>query len=287
VGDVVDGTVTKLMPFGAFVDLGGMDGLIPMGELAWGRVESAEEVVRAGQAVRVMVRGIDWERDRISLSLREVSGSPWQDVERRYPVGSRCGGIVTKLMPFGAFVELEPGVEGLVHISRLGAGKRIGHPREVVSEGQAIEVCVEGIDTERNRISLSVARESRGGEQATGEALATAGEFSVGQQVAGTVDGVRDFGVFVDLGGERTGLLHVSQLDLPDAGNRMRALTKRFQQGDSITVIVRDVRGDRISLTTVEKWQEEAESANLGQYMTDTGSPDFGSLGDALSGLKL
>jgi len=289
VGDVVDGTVTKLMPFGAFVDIGGTEGLVPMRELAWDRTESAEDVVTAGQSVKVMIREIDWERDRISLSLRYAAGDPWEQVAERYTVGARCDGIVTKLMPFGAFVQLEPGIEGLVHISKLGAGRRIGHPKEVVGEGDAVEVSIEGIDAEQRRISLSMESTYGVAEGTSAETHETpeGSELTAGTKINGTVDGIRDFGVFVGLGGGRTGLLHVSQLDVPDTGNRMRALTRRFQEGNPIEVVVQSLQGDRISLTTVEKWEEQAESANLGSFMTDSGSGGFGSLGDALGNLKL
>jgi small subunit ribosomal protein S1 len=156
VGDVVDGEVTKLMPFGAFVNLGGVEGLIPISELAWSRTDNPEDVVRSGEAVKVLVKDIDWERERISLSLRQAQGDPWMNITQRLIVGQQCQGRVTKLMPFGAFVELEPGVEGLVHISKLGAKRRVNHPKEVVNEGDVVGVTVERIDTEQRRISLTM-----------------------------------------------------------------------------------------------------------------------------------
>jgi len=154
-GDVVKGTVTKTKDFGAFVDIGGIEGLIPISELAWERTEKTEDVVKEGEEIKVLIREIDWENDRISLSLRQAQADPWLNVTDNYPVGQRLSGTVTKLMPFGAFVQLEPGVEGLLHISKLGQGRHINHPQEVVKEQQEIDVLIEKIDTDERRISLT------------------------------------------------------------------------------------------------------------------------------------
>lgn len=153
-GDRVRGTVTSLRDFGAFVDIGGVDGLIPISELAWGQVGRVEDVLSQGQEVEVVVRKLDWDHDRISLSLKETLENPWQKVLEKYPVGSIHRGQVSRLAQFGAFVTLEPGVDGLLHISRLGGGRKLHHPREAVEAGQEITVRVESIDQEKQRISL-------------------------------------------------------------------------------------------------------------------------------------
>lgn len=153
-GDRVRGTVTSLRDFGAFVDIGGVDGLIPISELAWGQVGRVEDVLSRGQEVEVVVRKLDWDHDRISLSLKETLENPWQRVLEKYPVGSIHRGHVSRLAQFGAFVTLEPGVDGLLHISKLGAGRKIHHPREAVEVGQELTVRVESIDQEKQRISL-------------------------------------------------------------------------------------------------------------------------------------
>lgn len=150
----VSGTVTSVRDFGAFVDIGGIDGLIPIAELAWGQTDRTEDILQPGQQVEVIIKGLDWERDRISLSLRETLENPWDLVEEKYPVGTILQGTVSRLTEFGAFVSLEPGVDGLLHISKLGAGRRINHPREVVETGQQITVKVDSIDPEKKRISL-------------------------------------------------------------------------------------------------------------------------------------
>jgi small subunit ribosomal protein S1 len=153
-GMQVRGVVTSIRDFGAFVDLGGVDGLIPISELAWGQTERVEDVLSRGQEVEVAIKSLDWERDRISLSLRETTENPWNKVEEKYPPGSLHQGTVARLAAFGAFVTLEPGVDGLLHISKLGAGRRINHPREVLEEGQDITVKIDAVDLEKKRISL-------------------------------------------------------------------------------------------------------------------------------------
>jgi len=161
----VKGTVTSIQKFGAFVDLGGIDGLLPVSELAWGRTENVADVLSVGQAVEVAVKRIDWESNRISLSLKDTLPDPWDRAAQTWPVGSYHDGTVTRLTPFGAFVALGDGVEGLIHISKLGAGRRIHHPRDVLQEGQGIEVKVEAVDRASRRLSLSLAALSRAQEE--------------------------------------------------------------------------------------------------------------------------
>lgn len=156
-GAIVQGTVTSLQKFGAFVDIGGVEGLIPVSEIAWGRVEDIGEALSVGQQVEVAVKSLDWENNRFSFSLKETLADPWSLVGQKYPEGSVHTGTVARLAPFGAFVTLEAGIDGLVHISKLGAAKRINHPREVVKEGESVEVRIEGIDQASRRISLAMA----------------------------------------------------------------------------------------------------------------------------------
>ncbi len=281
-GAVIEGRVTKLMPFGAFVDIGGTDGLIPISELAWGRTENVEDVVKVGDRVKVMVRDVDWERDRISLSLRQAQGNPWNDIGNRYVTGQHLNGRVTKLMPFGAFVELEPGIDGLVHISKLGGGRRIRHPKEVVSEGVELRVTVENIDPERQRISLSLEDSGTAARAAGGEGE----EVAVGAILTGVVEGIKEFGVFVGLPDGRTGLLHVSELDV-QGRDRAGALARKYPAGMELAVAVTGIKGDRISLTLPEKWQKQSEDVDMSQFMADSKQKDLGSLGDALDRLNL
>ena len=153
-GMTVRGTVSSLRDFGAFVDLGGVQGLIPISKIKWGRVENIGEILTVGQEVEPIIIAIDWDKNRITLSLKDTLADPWDDVDNNYREGTRHQGKVSRLMKFGAFVELEPGIDGLIHISKLGNGKRINHPSDVVSEGEELTVEIEKVDRENKRISL-------------------------------------------------------------------------------------------------------------------------------------
>lgn len=158
-GAVVTGTVVSLQKYGAFVDIGGIQALLPISEIAWGHVDDIAEKLSVGQELEAAILKIDWENDRISLSLRSILPDPWDRAAIEFPVGMTLTGTVARLTKFGAFVTLSPGVDGLVHISRLGRGKRITHPSEVLKEGQRIEVRIEKIDRDAKRISLLPAEE--------------------------------------------------------------------------------------------------------------------------------
>lgn len=290
IGDIMDGKVTKLMDFGAFVDIGGIEGLIPMSQLAWGRVNAASDVVSEGEKVKVTILNIDWAQGRISLSLKEAQGNPWESVGEKYTTGRKVTGVITKLMPFGAFVALEPGVEGLVHISKLGAGRRINHPKEVVEEGQTVEVEIESIDLDTRKMSLSM--ESKRGDQFGAEEEVDKGPQPIGQvvvggRVTGVVQGIKHFGVFVSLPGEKTGLLHISQVDYKGGRDAEGWFRANMPEGSQIEVVIEKMDGDRISLTTAEKWDAENNKEDLSGFMDDTSEGGFGSLGDALGKLNL
>lgn len=164
-GMTVKGVVTSIRDFGAFVSIGSIEGLLPISELGWTRVKDVSEVLSVGQAVEVVVKQIDWDNDRISFSLKDTLADPWETVAARYPEGSFHTGKVARLAQFGAFVTLDDGVDGLIHISKLGAGKRINHPREVLKEGETVEVKVESVDRDNRRLSLSMAAISRAADE--------------------------------------------------------------------------------------------------------------------------
>lgn len=164
-GMKVKGTVRSLQKFGAFVDIGGVEGLLPISEIAWSRTEKVGDVLSVGQTVEVIIKKLDWEQDRISFSLKDALPDPWERVADDYPIGSYHAGTVARLAPFGAFVTMKEGVDGLVHISKLGAGRRINHPREVLKEGQAVEVQVEAVDRANRKISLVLAEVRRAEEE--------------------------------------------------------------------------------------------------------------------------
>jgi small subunit ribosomal protein S1 len=155
-GMTVSGEITSIQKFGAFVDIGGVEGLIPISEISWGRVEDISSSLSVGQKVDVAIKKLDWGNDKFSFSLKEILPNPWDDIGLKYPEGSSHTGKVVRLAPFGAFVTLEPGIDGLVHISELGKGKRINHPREVLEENQTIEVKISRVDEEEKRLSLAM-----------------------------------------------------------------------------------------------------------------------------------
>ncbi|MDF1614985.1 30S ribosomal protein S1 [Desulfurivibrio dismutans] len=197
VGDKVTGTVTSLQKFGAFVDIGGIEGLIPMSEIGWGTVDDIHSHLEPGREVEVVVKSLDWDRDRYSLSLKDTLPDPWEEVAARFPEGSRHQGRVARLTDFGAFVTLASGIDGLAHISKLGAGRRINHPREVVQLGEMLEVEIEAVDLERRRLSLSVpppAESEAAGESAPNgaqPAAKTGGKSK--QKTAGSADNRQNF----------------------------------------------------------------------------------------------
>ena len=164
-GMKVTGTVTSIQNFGAFVDIGGVEGLLPVSEIAWSRTEKVSDVLAAGQEVEVIIKKLDWENERFSFSLKDALPDPWERVVEQYPLGSYHTGTVARLAAFGAFVTLGTGVDGLIHISKLGGGKRISHPKEVVKEGQSVEVKIEAVDREKRKLSLSLAEISRQEEE--------------------------------------------------------------------------------------------------------------------------
>jgi len=155
----VTGKITSIKDFGAFVDIDGIEGLIPISEIGWSRTENIHDFLKEDQQVEVVILKLDWANKRFSFSLKQALPDPWQDIAKNFPIGSFQAGKVVRLTKFGAFVNLAAGIDGLIHISKLGGGRRINHPKEVIEEGQAVEVKIEAIDPEQKRISLSLAGE--------------------------------------------------------------------------------------------------------------------------------
>ena len=164
-GMTVKGTVASIQKFGAFIDISGVQGLLPISEIGWARVDDVHDVLSVGQELELVILGLDWEKDRMSFSLKATLPDPWDRVEGKYPAGSSHVGTVARLTKFGAFVTLEGGVDGLIHISKLGGGKRLNHPGEVLEQGQSVEVTVETIDLEKNRLSLKLALGEKGKDE--------------------------------------------------------------------------------------------------------------------------
>ncbi|MHB1183114.1 MAG: 30S ribosomal protein S1 [Desulfobulbia bacterium] len=213
VGQTVKGGITSIRDFGAFVDIGGIEGLIPVSEIAWGRIEDIHERLAVGQEVSVTVLKLDWDQDRYSFSLKDSLPNPWEEIGGMFPEGSVVTGKVVRLTEFGAFVSLAPGIDGLVHISKLGAGRRISHPREVVQVGDALEVKIDSVDSEKKRLSLSLPlpAKAEGGEaaKAGGKKDKGAGEGEnrddFRQYIAEKKKDAKPMGTFADLFGKGKG----------------------------------------------------------------------------------
>jgi small subunit ribosomal protein S1 len=285
IGDRISGAITRVMPFGAFVSLGaGIEGLIPAGELAWKRGIKPEDVVSIGQAVEVDVIGLDWGTNRIALSLKAATPDPWEEALGRFVAGTRHTGTVTQLMPFGAFVELTPGVEGLIPISKLGQGRRLQHASEAVKPGEKVEIVVEAMDADQHRLSLGLIAVWKDGAPPVEFAPVQAG-----QEVAGTVEAVREFGVFVRLPDNHTGLLHLSQLGLPEGPTRLRNMHNQYPAGKAVQVVVKSIDGDRISLALphVRQDSEADEIPDPALFSQAPGTQSLGVLGGMVDFSKL
>jgi small subunit ribosomal protein S1 len=205
-GDIVTGTVHSLMPYGAFVDLGGIDGLLHVSDIAHSRVSKPEDVLTVGQELQVRILKIDPETKKISLGLKQLQAEPWQTAPDRLVAGQRITGTVTRLADFGAFVEIEPGVEGLIHISEMAWGKKIRHPGDLLKQGDRVDTVILGIKPEERRISLGL-------KQALSDPwLEVQRKFPVGSQIQGPVTRLMNFGAFVEIEPGIEGLVHVSEI---------------------------------------------------------------------------
>jgi small subunit ribosomal protein S1 len=205
-GDVMEGTVRSLMPYGAFVDLGGFDGLLHVSDISWNRVSKPEDVLSVGQKVRVRILKVDPETKKISLGLKQLEAEPWETAPSKYQAGQRVTGVVTRLADFGAFVELEPGVEGLIHISEMSWGKKVRHPSDVVKERDRVDAVILAIKPEEKRISLGLK------QTLTDPWSDVMQRFPVGSQVEGPVTKIMAFGAFVQIAEGVEGLVHVSEI---------------------------------------------------------------------------
>ena len=262
------------MPFGAFVDIGGIEGLIPSAEISWDRSVKPSDILHEGDEVQVKVRRVDWENNRFTFSLKDLAKDPWQEYCEDFSAGSWVTGRVVRLMPFGAFVQLVPGVDGLLPIASLGRGRHIVDPGEVVKVGEELDLKIESMDPVARRISLSLVDKR--------VAALKPGEIAVGATLKGIVESARDFGVFVRLSEDKTGLLHVSEAGVPKGGNNQAQLEAKFPAGSEIEVVVKGMEGDRISLmlpsTVAARETAEREERDLRDLLRSnrTGSHDAG-----------
>lgn len=240
-GQVRRGKVRGLADYGAFVDIGGVDGLLHVRDMSWGRVNKPEDLVKVGDEIDVMVIKVDKEKKRVSLSLKQTVTNPWQDAAEKYTVGAKIQGRVVRLADFGAFVELEPGVDALLPISEMSWTRRVRHPAEIVKEGDIVEVSVLNVDIEKRRISLSL-------KALCEDPWTTAAQsYVAGTKVQGKVVRTTDFGAFVELEDGIDGLIHISEL----SDQRIKAVTDKVKPGEQVEVriLAVDIEAKRISLS--------------------------------------
>jgi small subunit ribosomal protein S1 len=240
-GQTRKGVVKNITDFGAFIDLGGVDGLLHITDMSYGRVSHPSELVRIGQELEVKVLDIDWDRERISLGLKQLQAYPWKDVASRYPVGTRVQGKVVSITNYGAFVELEPGIEGLVHISEMSWTRNVRHPSKVVSIGESIEAVVLKVDETEEKISLGMKQT----EQDPWMALPQ--KYPVGTRITGKVRNLTSFGAFVEIEPGIDGLIHISDMSWT---KRVQHPSEVVKKGDTVDVLILNVDGEnkRISL---------------------------------------
>src|SRR6185295_7873361 len=240
-GQVLDGVVKNITDYGAFVDLGGVDGLLHVTDIAWRRINHPSEALTIGQNVKVQVIRFNPETQRISLGMKQLEADPWEGVELKYPASAKFKGRVTNITDYGAFVELEPGVEGLVHVSEMSWTKKNVHPGKSVSTSQEVEVMVLDVDPQKRRISLGLKQVMANPWEAFIE------EHPVGSTVEGEVRNITEFGLFVGLAGDIDGMVHLSDIDWSRAGEEA---VKDFHKGEMVRVKVLDVdvEKERISL---------------------------------------
>ncbi|MEL6475781.1 MAG: 30S ribosomal protein S1 [Pseudomonadota bacterium] len=266
-GDVVDGVVKNVTDYGAFVDLGGVDGLLHVTDMAWRRVNHPSEIVQIGETVKVQVVKVNKDTQRISLGMKQMMDDPWNTVQINYPLGARFTGRVTNITDYGAFVELEPGVEGLVHVSEMSWTKKNVHPGKIVSTSQEVEVMVLDVDSSKRRVSLGLKQCM---DNPWDSFMAN---FPPGTEVEGEVKNITEFGLFIGLDGEIDGMVHLSDLDWDRSGEEA---IQDYQKGDMVTAVVLDIDAEkeRISLGIKQvggdKFAQATEGVRKGSIVTVT-----------------
>jgi len=274
-GVILEGVVKNITSYGAFVDLGGIDGILHISDMSWGRIGHPSEMVKVGDHIKVAVLKFDAERERISLGMKQITPDPWTTVQQNYPVGTRVRGQVLSLMDYGAFVELEKGVEGLIHISEMAWTKKISHPSKVLQVGETVEVLVLNVDPNHRRISLGLKQVLPNPWEQVKE------KYPVGSVVKGPVRNVTDFGIFVGVEEGIDGLAHVSDLHWT---KKIKHPSELYKKGDIVEVKVLgvDVQNERFSLgikqLTTDPWKLVAERYPVGSRVKGevTSVPDFG-----------
>jgi small subunit ribosomal protein S1 len=285
-GTVVTGRVKNVTDYGVFVDLGGMDGLLHVSDLVWGRVPHPSSVVKAGDEIEVQILKFDKEKQRISLGRKQLLPDPWATVPERFPVGTRAQGKVVGVTDYGAFVQLEPGVEGLVHVSEMSWSKRVKHPSKIVKAGDELEVAVLEVKTDQRRISLGLKQTLPDPWEAAAE------KYPVGTIVAGRIRNLADFGAFVEIEEGMEGLIHISDVSWTE---RIKHPSEKFKKGETIEakVLKVDSQNRRLSLGIKQvndiwaKWFAEHKTGDVakGKVVRTTDFGAFVELADGIEGL--
>ncbi|MFC7048480.1 30S ribosomal protein S1 [Emcibacter nanhaiensis] len=262
-GAVVEGVVKNITDYGAFVDLGGIDGLLHVTDISWKRINHPSEVLNIGDTIKVQIIRLNPETQRISLGMKQLQEDPWSNIEAKYPVGSKLTGRITNITDYGAFVELEDGIEGLVHVSEMSWVKKNVHPGKIVSTSQEVEVMVLEIEPEKRRISLGL-------KQCMDNPWTTfAATHPVGTEIEGEIKNITEFGLFVGLEGDVDGMVHMSDLDWNKSGEEAIA---EYKKGDVVKAVVLDIDVDkeRISLGIKQLGGDPMASSSLRKGSTVT-----------------
>ena len=262
-GQVIDGVVKNITDYGAFVDLGGIDGLLHVTDMSYKRIQHPSEVINIGDTVRVQIVRINRDTQRISLGMKQLESDPWEGAAAKYPVGAKLRGRVTNITDYGAFVELEPGIEGLVHVSEMSWTKKNVHPGKIVSTSQEVDVMVLEVDAEKRRISLGIKQATRNPWERFAE------EHPVGTLVQGEVKNATEFGLFVGLDGDVDGMVHMSDIAWGLTGE---VALSQYRKGDVVTarVLEVDVERERISLGIKQAGEGGARELRKNEIVTVT-----------------
>ena len=283
-GDVVTGTVRNLADYGAFVDIGGVDGLLHVADIAWSRVGKPSDVLTVGQEIEAKVLKVDSDKQRISLGMKQLQPHPWDSVGEKYKAGERVRGTVTRLADFGFFVELEPGVEGLVHISEMSWAKRVRTPGDMVKTGETVEVVILGVNPAEQRLSLGL-------KQALGDPWADAARhFSIGSTVEGPVTNIMKFGAFVQVAEGVEGMVHVSEISAEKRINHPQDVLKVGQTVQAMVLTVdTEKRNMRLSMkqlipTSIDEYIAEHKAGDVvtGRVIDESGATARVELGEGI-----
>ncbi|PYJ95375.1 MAG: 30S ribosomal protein S1 [Verrucomicrobia bacterium] len=256
-GDIRKGTVKNITDFGAFIDLNGLDGLLHITDMSWGRIGHPSEILKVGQEIDVVVLDINREKERVSLGLKQKLANPWDNIETKYPVGARVKGRVVNLVPYGAFVELEPGVEGLVHVTELSWTKRIAKPSDVLRQGQEIQAVVLGINREEQKISLGIRQlEANPWDKALEK-------YPPGTRVKGRIRNLTSYGAFIELEEGLDGMIHVSDISWTRKINHPSEVLKK---GDEVEAVVLEIDKSNQRISVGVKQLSEDPWTNIDKY---------------------